>query len=1018
MNHRTRLLLANLLGLLLLAIAAPAQTPMDIAPFAQPLTNGVGMFWEDPREIHSVVLHFALKPPPTSHLKLQYWGSRWPQQHLPKDKQPGGGDVGWMELGNWYQGGWRVADTDVVQNGNTVKFTFRPVDAKEFPAVPNYPATFRYTLKIAVTSDLGLSKPDKIEVFTDSVLQDRAVRLVFNHETVPKVEVFNGLLKQVEKLSPTAYRLHLQVATNSDPNSYDRTLVTVHTDKTFTFGVDDLKDGALFVPSHNAAVLPEEDGRDYAGVAAEQHANPKKNLKERVAEMPEQTWQAATNGFPPKKSFIYFPLGLDGGRQRFALHPDGSILFRSNDEFLKRRPGADPPKLAAEAGPITISFGMPEKPVKRTIEEDSIPMCHTQWDLLGSHVEQVAFVAPLSGAITTGAVPPADTTAVFMARFTFSNTTATAQNIGLSLGYHGKTNVELHVDENGIIWAGEMFRGHLVGSDPHFGSGAMLLAPHATTTVTVKIPYLVLTDEAQRDALMKMDFDRERRETIGYWRRRLNESAQLVTPEPVLNQFYRAHAGHLLINCEREPNTALKRFARVGSFTYGAYGNESCMMVVDLDRRGMHKEAQECLNAWLAYQGTVGLPGDFTSKQGVLYGAGGYEAGGYNQHHGWILWCLAEHYRFTRDRMWLNSAAPGIVAGANWIIRETQRTTNRTDLSRGLLPAGSLEDIGDWWNWLSTSCYTWRGLDSAAWALEQLNHGDAKRIRKAADDYHAALLADFRAAMERSPVVRLRNGVAVPQFPSYVQRRGRSFGWICQTLEGPMHLMITHALDPKSEEASWILNDYEDNLFLSNQYGYTLDDFEKHWFGRGGMSMQACLLFTPEVYLDRDEIKNALRGIFNAIAVSHFPDVHMNTEHALPDMSDWRGDHYKTSDEANACGWLRQMFVREEGNDLQIGKAIPREWLAPGKRCGMERAATYFGPLSVIYSADKKSITAHLAAPKRNFAKAIHVRFRHPTEEPIQSVTVNGQAWKDFSEEWVNLPGVIGSANVTAIYAK
>ena len=81
-----------------------------------------------------------------------------------------------------------------------------------------------------------------------------------------------------------------------------------------------------------------------------------------------------------------------------------------------------------------------------------------------------------------------------------------------------------------------------------------------------------------------------------------------------------------------------------------------------------------------------------------------------------------------------------------------------------------------------------------------------------------------------------------------------------------------------------------------------LDDFDKYWFKRGGMSMQACLLLDVEPYLYRDDVKPALRAMFNAIAVSHFPDVHMNTEHALPEMGDWRGDHFKTSDEANACG--------------------------------------------------------------------------------------------------------------------
>ena len=356
------------------------------------------------------------------------------------------------------------------------------------------------------------------------------------------------------------------------------------------------------------------------------------------------------------------------------------------------------------------------------------------------------------------------------------------------------------------------------------------------------------------------------------------------------------------------------------------------------------------MDGWLRYQGTVGLPGDFSSKEGVLYGAGGYEAGGYNQHHGWILWCMAEHYRFTRDEAWLRGAAPGILRGAEWIIRETRRTTNRTDLSRGLLPAGSLEDIGDWWTWLSTSCYTWRGLDSAAWALAQIQHPEAERVRREASAYHSNLLANFRAAAQRSPVVRLRDGTAVPHFPSYVQRRGRSFGWICETLEGALHLLITGVIPPDSQEAEWILKDYEDNLYLSSRYGYLVKDFEKQWFSLGGMSMQACLLLDVEPYLYRDDVKHALRAMFNAIAVSHFPDVHMNTEHALPEMGDWRGDHYKSSDESNACGWLRHMFVREQGDELWLGQAVSRDWLKPGLRCGIERAATYFGSTTVIYT--------------------------------------------------------------------
>ena len=178
--------------------------------------------------------------------------------------------------------------------------------------------------------------------------------------------------------------------------------------------------------------------------------------------------------------------------------------------------------------------------------------------------------------------------------------------------------------------------------------------------------------------------------------------------------------------------------------------------------------------------------------------------------------------------------------------------------------------------------------------------------------------------------------------------------------------------------------------------------------------MQACLLLDVEPFLQRDDVKHALRAMFNAIAVSHFPDVHINTEHALPEMGDWRGDHYKSSDESNACGWLRQVFVREEGEALLLGQAVPREWLSPGQRCGLERAATWFGPTSVVYTGGADEIAAAVAGPQRNPPQQIRLRFRAPGQRPIASVTVNGQPWTRFRDEWVDLPGNVGRANVVA----
>src|SRR5947209_13998453 len=73
-------------------------TPVDVVPFGLPLPEGNGVCWEDPREIHQVVVHFKGAAPPPDRVKLEYWGSHWPEEHLPKDKDIGSGGSGWMEL--------------------------------------------------------------------------------------------------------------------------------------------------------------------------------------------------------------------------------------------------------------------------------------------------------------------------------------------------------------------------------------------------------------------------------------------------------------------------------------------------------------------------------------------------------------------------------------------------------------------------------------------------------------------------------------------------------------------------------------------------------------------------------------------------------------------------------------------------------------------------------------------------------------------------------------------------------
>jgi len=996
--------------------------PFDAAPFAQCLDSDVGLAWEDPRELHRVVVEFG--GPVPMDLRLGYWRTRWPQQRLPKAQIPSGGDYGWWELGNWFTGEWRVADTALTVDGSTATLVFRPIHQKEFPDLSEFPATYRTTLQIHLVADGPLPPVHTIAAYTDSTWEQQTVTLLWQTQPrrAPCFCVFNGHLETVRQIAPSIWTVTLWRARNADPNTFDKTLLTAEADDTFTVLLDDLEGGTIDIQDYGVCVVEGWEERDYAAVCSRARIHALPGVHDAVAGLPEQTWPRAWRNMVAKRERLYLPLGTDGGRHKFALQPDGSVLYRTNPEYLVRCPGRDTARLQNDASHLSVSFGLPNTPGERSLADGTLPIAITTWELPQLRVRQVAFATLLEGMEPAGLPMPGDAHGVLMARFFFENTSTGQNRAQMPLRFAaGRLSEQVTLDLDSLVWSGDRLRGEVcvdgaaqVSADQEGLCFAATLAPGERCELVLKLPYMWLEgDEIQR--LQKLAFDHERQAVTAYWRQRFDTGTKLITPEADLNQLYAAHAGHLLINCERSPGDE-RRFARVGSLRYGAYGNESCMMIVDLDRRGYHREARECLQAFLVGQGTVALPGRFQSQQGVLYGAGGYEAGGYNQHHGWILWCLVEHFRFTRDREWLVAIVDNLMAAAEWIIRERDRTVGSDEIGAGLLPPGGLEDVGDWWQWLSTNAYTWRGLDAAAWALTQISYPHAARLRLEADDYRSAILGAFGDAARRSPVVRLRNGIFVPHFPSHVHRRGRHFGWICETLEGAIHLLIAGVLDPAGREARWILQDYEDNLYLSPQYSYDVEPFDEHWFDWGGFSMQACLLLGVEPYLYRDEVKHALRAAFNAIAAGYFPDTRMLTEHALPRLGDWRGDHYKSSDEANAAGWLRHLFVREDGDELILGQAVPRDWLRPGQRAGVIGAHTYFGPVSLLYEADSEGIIARLNGPKRNPPCRLRLRFRHPAARIARSIRVNGREWRDRADEWVVLPGDAGDAEIRAAY--
>ncbi|MHB1458018.1 MAG: hypothetical protein ACYC0V_14005, partial [Armatimonadota bacterium] len=551
------------------------------------------------------------------------------------------------------------------------------------------------------------------------------------------------------------------------------------------------------------------------------------------------------------------------------------------------------------------------------------------------------------------------------------------------------------------------------------------LKPGESCVVTLKIPYISLSADEDLRAMSKMNVDSLYNDVCEYWRRLGKLGAQIHTAEPRLDDLYKSHFAHVSIADFAMPNEPEIINTSVGSSIYANFANESCMIVKELDERGLHEEARRRLSAWLKYQGTVGLVGNFTDHDGVFFGTGGFESGHtYDQHHGWVLWCLSEHYFSTRDDVWMKGIADQLIKGADWVFRQRKNTMTKLPHSRGweygFLPAGSLEDVSDYFYWLSTNACTWRGVDSAARALEAIGHPEAARIRREADEYRKDLINGFEKSRQTSPLVRLKDGRWIPHYPSRLYHRGRDIGWIRELLEGSVYLLITGLYDQSSKQAQWILDDYQDNRYMSPDYGYPIFKPDDLWYDVGGFSCQPNLLAGLMPYLDRDEPELYIWMFFNAWAACYREETGSMVEHPYPTLGHSNVAIVKTSDQSNAVKWLRYMFVYAPYDALYIGRAIPREWLSNGREISVEKVSTRFGDVSARYhsEAGSGSITLNVDLALKSQPGRIVARIRHPEKKPIKSVTLNGQSYSKFDpvKGDIDLTGLSGSIEIVARY--
>jgi len=1084
---------ASYVGLILFVASSEAQPPayLDLAPFGRTTksvhgsTREVIVEWDDERDVNEIHARFLSTPP--AKVSIDYWFRNWP---YPPPRMPSMEDP----VDDLWQGKWLSAQSSQRCHDSECVFSFEPLNESENPLAKNLPGSrYRRTLKVRLVYPADAPEVSSVQVFSESRQAPVSVRVELGRGEKESlwsgsVEVFNGLLRSVEPWGfqstdkfegpnhwqfrtggrPKGLVLNLTAADTAPAGSQDVTIVTVKADastsqgtsaRTFSFAVDDLKRGPIDTPAFHAYVT-----------YARGHAGAKTPERQRIRQMmprePEQTYERASREIPTLDPWqrennggrVYLPLAADSSWQKFAFEYGGNIFISKRGTKAK---GKELARLQWQGDRLLWKIGTGETPYYRedrkcTVAklEDYLPVITQRWENQGLQYTEEAFATLLRGPLSPeDAGRDEGTPSILMIRLAAKNPSASdlqahvwlSLNPGEQLSVTGN-RVEALGDAQGNY---EKPRLRAITHSPDArwlatrGDAVHLMFPvpaGTTKEMILKLPFVSDLDGGQAAEVESLNYGEQRSRVIAYWKEIVQPAVRFTVPEPKFNDFLRSVIAHIHISTTKDPKSGLY-MVPAASYVYDVFANESCFQTLLLDTLGENKLAQKYLETFLQLQGTRNFPGLHTGPpDAIFHGAKvdevyDYTAHNYGLDHGTVLWTLAEHYLYTRDRNWLEHAWPHLKKAVDWIVEQrgaTKKILANGEHARdyGLLPASQLEDNTDWANWFAINAYAWAGVDRTAQALKDVQHPDADRVAREADDYKRDLREAVIRAAAMSPVVRMRDGVSEPYVPVEPFRRLRLFGPARtayytryghpeirplfrlsadrEGLYGPMILLNLGVFGPQEGIADWVLDDWEDNQTLTSGMGLNVHGLtdEKFWFSQGGMVFQANLQNPILVYLKRHEIPAAIRNVYNNFVACLYADINAFTE----EYHQWRlgsGPFYKISDEARFVNRLRDMLALEDGDTLWLAPGTPRRWLESSDGIRVNKIVTYFGPVSYTLRRGGKSglIEGDVQLPTRNPPRAVRLVARTPSSR-IRSVTVNGRAWTriDASNESIELP--------------
>jgi hypothetical protein len=505
----------------------------------------------------------------------------------------------------------------------------------------------------------------------------------------------------------------------------------------------------------------------------------------------------------------------------------------------------------------------------------------------------------------------------------------------------------------------------------------------ASKEFIVKLPSPTVSPE-DREKLINLKYDTSRRDTLKFWSDCLARGAQFQVPEEVVNKLFRANLWHVLRLPRRHGGSEenIRIDLPYSNFAYDQHGSPwpvNQAVYVDYmiyGLRGYYDIAtEELLTMFHSNQQSDGRMAGY-ANWGVYTPS--------------MIYVVAKNFRLSGDREQFGRLLPYTLRALDWCLDQIHGDRDNQNQATGLIDS-PLNDLTGEGVWAFTQAYVYAALEALGKALEDIEHPRAKECLDAAASFRESVERVFARASVRSPLVQLRDYSWMPYVPCEATKSGRLFAqWYPTDVDtGATHLLRLGALPADGALADCLLNDHEDNLYLHG------------W----GMANEPVYNPQATAYLLRDDPKAVLRSFYSYMTCAFSHSMLEPVEHR------WGWGQYfgPPSTDGAWFEFYRNMLIRELDDDaLLLFQATPRKWLEDGKKIEVKRAPTYYGELSMSVESKAASgcLTAQIEIPKRRQLGRLIVRFRHPEETPIQSVSVNGQNWTNYDtqKEWVVIP--------------